>query len=456
MTRKFCAVMAMLALSIVFCGQASAAKNADIVFFIDSSGSMGDDIDGVRTNLAAFSNALVASDVDVRFAVVEYQVVRGIVAHKMDGTNIWTSDASLVEATLRAISADDASDGDSLEAINEIFSWGDFRSDASRFGFMLTDIMFTGDIITDGEIAFKNFSWQSRAGNRITVDEAIQSLNSLMAGTVKKLNDMGMHMSVVSIPELRNAYQSLYSQTGGVFIDITTSDYYRSMLDMAQWISEEISTENPLPHALIQGVPDEILNYVGEDGETVLQHIAKLANISVDQINVITEQSLDLRLPHEPTEAMRQKADGEFIAKLDTLVLSFDSIPDGEEGYFLFQLELPDEVLSMDLNPSDLKLWYATPDEFTSASYAPTFRPAVFDPFTYFEITDLLGFKADTLDKKVLVLVFASAGKSLSMWLLKILLLAAGCNSVAIAGIGATGALSVGAFVLLRKIFRKR
>ena len=445
MTRKFCAVMAMLVLSIVFCGQASAAKNADIVFFIDSSGSMQNDIDGVRTNLAAFSRSMASSDVDARFAIVEYQTRRGIVVHKPNGTDTWTSDTSQVETVLASITADDG-DGYTMNAINEIFSWGDFRSDASRFGFMLTDVMrlnndYGDDVWIDDTDA---------------ASEDISTISTLMESTVQQLNSMGMNMSVVSTPGLRSPYQSLYSQTGGVFIDITTSDYYRSMLDMAQWISEEVSTENPLPHALIQGVPDEILKYVGEDGETVLQRIAKLANISVDQINVITEQSLDLRLPHEPTEAMRQKANGEFIAKLDTLVLSFDSIPDGEEGYFLFQLEIPDEVLSMDLNPNDLRLWYATPDEFTSASSEYVFRPSVFDPFTYFEITDLLGYEANTLAKKVLVLVFASAGKSLSMWLLKILLFAAGCNSAAIAEIGATGVLSVGAFVLLRKIFRKR
>ncbi|MBQ3759371.1 MAG: VWA domain-containing protein [Synergistaceae bacterium] len=445
MTRKFCAVMAMLVLSIVFCGQASAAKNADIVFFIDSSGSMQNDIDGVRTNLAAFSRSMASSDVDARFAIVEYQTRRGIVVHKPNGTDTWTSETSQVETVLASITADDG-DGYTMNAINEVFSWGDFRSDASRFGFMLTDVMrlnndYGDDVWIDDTDA---------------ASEDISTISTLMESTVQQLNSMGMNMSVVSTPGLRSPYQSLYSQTGGVFIDITTSDYYRSMLDMAQWISEEVSTENPLPHALIQGVPDEILNYVGEDGETVLQRIAKLANISVDQINVITEQSLDLRLPHEPTEAMRQKANGEFIAKLDTLVLSFDSIPDGEEGYFLFQLEIPDEVLSMDLNPNDLRLWYATPDEFTSASSEYVFRPSVFDPFTYFEITDLLGYEANTLAKKVLVLVFASAGKSLSMWLLKILLFAAGCNSAAIAEIGATGVLSVGAFVLLRKIFRKR
>ena len=221
MTRKFCAVMAMLVLSIVFCGQASAAKNADIVFFIDSSGSMQNDIDGVRTNLAAFSRSMASSDVDARFAIVEYQYTRGIVVHKPNGTDTWTSDTSQVETVLASITADDG-DGYTMNAINEVFSWGDFRSDASRFGFMLTDVMrlnndYGDDVWIDDTDA---------------ASEDISTISTLMESTVQQLNSMGMNMSVVSTPGLRSPYQSLYSQTGGVFNDITTSDYYRSMLDM--------------------------------------------------------------------------------------------------------------------------------------------------------------------------------------------------------------------------------
>lgn len=450
MTRKFCAVIAVLVLSALCCGPAftaesiSGVKNADIVFFIDSSSSMGDDINGVRTNLAAFSNALVSNDVDVRFAIVEYEYHKGIIVHRPNSTDIWTSDPSQVEAVLSTIVAG-GGDGYTLDAINEISSWGDFRSDAARFGFTITDVMRLSDNI-----------WLNDSDFDYITSQDIATINTLMQGTVQQLNSMDMHMSLISTPGLRSPYQPLYSQTGGVFIDINTRDYYRSMLDMAQWISEEINTENPLPHALIQAVPDEILYRVSGD-ETVLQRIARLANISVDQINVITAASLDLRLPHEPTEAMRKRAEGEFIAKLDTLVLSFDSIPKGEAGYFLFQLELPDEVLSMALKARDVSIWYATPDEFVSASSAHEFRPAVFDPFTYFEITDLWGYEADTLAKKALVLVFCQAGQSLSMWLLKtlLILLAGGCSSGGITGMSAAILISVAGVLLMIKLRRK-
>ena len=65
----------------------SSGKKADIVFFIDSSISMQDEINGVRTNLATFSNSMQSSGIDVRFAVVEYRENKGVVTHKPDGTN---------------------------------------------------------------------------------------------------------------------------------------------------------------------------------------------------------------------------------------------------------------------------------------------------------------------------------------------------------------------------------
>ncbi len=124
MTRKvYAAVLAVMAVFFL-CGQSLAAqavsgsKNADIVFIIDSSGSMGDDIDGVRTNLAAFSRSLVSSDVNARFAIVEYQTDRGIIAHKTNSTDIWTSSPSQVESVLSTIPADDG-DGDTRQAISK-------------------------------------------------------------------------------------------------------------------------------------------------------------------------------------------------------------------------------------------------------------------------------------------------------------------------------------------------
>lgn len=217
-------------------------------------------------------------------------------------------------------------------------------------------------------------------------------------------------------------------------------------------------TTLPLPHVMIEAVPDEVLSYVSESGDTVLKRIARLASINVEQINVITSLDLDLSLPHEPTEAMKKKAKDanlEIIAKIDTLTPRSETLQDGQPGYFLFQLNIPDEILSMDLKVKDLELWYASPDEL-NASVKGSIR-AAFDPFTYFEITDMLGFEADTLGKKMLVLIFANAGESLSMWLLKtiLMILMGGCSSLTFAGIGLMSLLCAGGVIATRKRFMR-
>lgn len=111
----------------------------------------------------------------------------------------------------------------------------------------------------------------------------------------------------------------------------------------------------------------------------------------------------------------------------------------------------------MDLKVSDIRIWYATPDEFASASTAHQFHPAIFDPFSYYEITNLFGIKTDTLAKKMLVLVFCNSGQSLSMWLLKtiLMLLAGGCSSGGITGMSAAILISITGATLIVKLCRK-
>ena len=49
-----------------------ATNKADIVFVIDATGSMYSAINNVKTNLAAFSEALINQGLDIRFGIVEY------------------------------------------------------------------------------------------------------------------------------------------------------------------------------------------------------------------------------------------------------------------------------------------------------------------------------------------------------------------------------------------------
>ena len=427
-------IFALIFVFLLLCVNKVAAETttADIVFFVDASGSMTGYIDAVRTNVSAFAKQLVSDGVDSRFLVISFAdgYSNDIYVHNVV-INDWTSDYTKVESLLASI--DVYGNETQTHALNQTFSSVTFRDNAEKFGFLLTDEPTSS---SDHSQYFPNEIF-------VTIDEL-----------VPKFKNINMPVSVISETLLKEHYTNLFANTGGVFVDITQGDFYKSMLDIAKWISEQskIASEDRLPYAIIEGVPDEILNNVsGDDGETVLERIAKLAKISVNQINVITPLSIDLSLPREPTKAMREKANGEFIAKTDTLTLHSTFLKDGEDGYYLFLLNVPDEVLSMDLKVQDIKLWFAVPEDFT-ASQAGELK-ASFDPFTYFEITDLFGYKADNLAKKVLVLILGNTGKSLSMWILKILMFLAGCN----AGVGIIGSgmiVSVGGF-LIWKFFKR-
>lgn len=269
MTRKFfTALMFAVSLVTLVAGYASGASvmNADVVFFIDSSGSMGDDIEGVRTNLAAFSEAMVSSGINVRFAVINYESgysYGGITVHKPDGTNIWTSDTSLVESVLSNIRAS-GGDGNSLAAINEIFSWKDFRNDAQRFGFILTDVVHKVSYNSESEYVTEE-------------------------STIQKLLEMNMHMSVITNQYYEEEYSNIYTQTGGEFIDIDEGDYYQKMLGIANYVDSIVQSIDAQPDVPITkaSFPDEsFLNYLkdnfDENGDGILSSMER----SVSSLNL--------------------------------------------------------------------------------------------------------------------------------------------------------------------------
>lgn len=445
-------LFSVLLLLLMMSSGAFAATKADVVFFIDASGSMQDNINAVRDNIAAFSRSLVEDQVDVRFALVEFKDdidyrtdyytyltildrAHRVIVHSFNGSD-WTSDASAVESALDSIVAD-GDDETQTDAMNRIFSWSSFRSDASRFGFLLTD---EDTEISEGDTSYDNEHF-------VTLEELIP-----------KFKNISMPLSVISEPLLRDHYLSLFSETGGVFIDITQSDFYRAMLSAANWITEQSNTDvsERLPYATIAAVPEDIYN-----NDDIMRRIAALASADVGDIHVIKSGAINLSLPREPTEAMKQSVNGEFIAKTDTLKLTPETgkrIRDDGTALFLFMMNVPDEVLDMDLNISDIELYFATEDDFAdtaSLASAPVKVKLAFDPFSYWEITNLLGYEADTFAKKVLVLVMGNAGQSLSMWVVKILLaLLGGCNVGGVVPyIGFAGLLGLGGGFAFKKFF---
>ncbi len=117
----------------------------DVVFAIDSTGSMGSQIAGVRSTISAFADSMEAAGFDWAFGGVTFG----------DGQNIWdfdlvnpgydlTSDLSAFRVKLNACGASGGADGPetSMDAIYDAITQYNWRPHAVHIVIMFTDITF--------------------------------------------------------------------------------------------------------------------------------------------------------------------------------------------------------------------------------------------------------------------------------------------------------------------------
>lgn len=125
---------------------------ADLMFFLDTTGSMAEYINSVTDNLSVFAHYLVDHGIDMRFAVIEFKDVidDGYNSTKintfMDGS-VWTSDIAEVESVLASISVSGGGDTPEtpMQAITLFLSeditvlerTAEVRGDTMKFAFVL-------------------------------------------------------------------------------------------------------------------------------------------------------------------------------------------------------------------------------------------------------------------------------------------------------------------------------
>ena len=179
--------------------------------------------------------------------------------------------------------------------------------------------------------------------------------------------------------------------------------------------------------------------------------IARLANnISVDPsaINLLTSADFDPSDPPEPTESMRQEVanqNGQFMAKMNTVKVNKD-------GWYVFMVTVSDDLVGTPVG--DFRLYSAEESEFSGAFRASFgLMPIVNGVTGGLEITNLFGVKLDTMPKQFLATIMLTAGKSLTTYIVKILImfLVAGCDS----GIG-IGVACIAAGLVAVKFFRRK
>lgn len=215
----------------------TAKKSVDLVFAIDSTGSMRSYINSVKNNLTSFVREIEKNKLELNMAVVEYKDITSdgnasTIVHKFSD-NVWTDDVNEVIDAFNNIRVSGGGDDpetptDALQSILE--AWED--NEAEKFVFLLTDAGFKdlGDTDSDGD--GEPDHWNMDTCTKIMRDNSIKA-------------------SVVSKRHYESDYNYLYTMTGGVFIDIDTENYYKLMQDFSNYIYETVTDKDG------DGLPDE-------------------------------------------------------------------------------------------------------------------------------------------------------------------------------------------------------
>lgn len=211
------------------------SRTASVVFVVDTSGSMSNDIKSVRENLTSLVTSLDAKDMGLNIALIEYSDAK----HYPETTNYvtfangshWTSDVN--------------------EAITEF----DKINDGSGYDETPTDA-FSQLLTSDGKLDFptgsvNNYIFLLTDEGYYDYKDDPDSNHYSMDTWIDKFVDSIVRVSVVTEDSYKDDYEDLFTDTNGIFIDIDSEDYGKLMEDFASYLDNtSVSTtekiyENP-------------------------------------------------------------------------------------------------------------------------------------------------------------------------------------------------------------------
>ncbi|PKM57301.1 MAG: hypothetical protein CVU98_06795 [Firmicutes bacterium HGW-Firmicutes-3] len=194
----------------------SSDIKADIVFVIDSTGSMSSYISNVKNNIAQFAQYLSNKGITLRIGVIDYKDITydgldSTIIHKVNHSP-WMNEVDFIE-TLTKIKA--AGGGDLPETpIDALGYLADgtsmlWSSDAHKFAVVLTDASY-------------------KVNNR----HGYTSLSDI----AKELSNQKINTSVITGTYYNNTYLPLTSTTGGVIGNIRATDFSNVLQELADTV----------------------------------------------------------------------------------------------------------------------------------------------------------------------------------------------------------------------------
>lgn len=198
----------------------TAMSQADIVFVIDTTGSMREEINSVKENVSLFVDSLYNQGISAQLALVTYEDIdfdgfESTRVHKNDDQN-WYRDIETYKTTLENLPLGRGGDlsecaVDGLETARLL----DMRESAGKVFVLLTDAAPKDD-------------------NRYGIPS--------MDAEIELLKNAGVNCYVVSSAADKEAYHSLYSKTDGLWADIT-GNFQNTLSNISDKIGTQIVGE---------------------------------------------------------------------------------------------------------------------------------------------------------------------------------------------------------------------
>ena len=251
----------------------SGVRLADIVFVLDITGSMEDEINGVKRNMLSFVQALRDSDVNFRIGIVEYADE----VYVFNSGNLY-ADPDVIQSTVNGISLGEHGLGsgeewpeDGFDALKEA-TLLNFRPGAQRVFILLTDAPshFDGDEsvyrshMSDGDVT------------DFTQDEIIAELQRDNVVVYAVAANIGI---VEGYPGYNNQYRgsgSITEATNGRWFSIS-SNFNDIILDIQQSISSQYVVQYRSSNPDLDGstrVVSVSASYIGESDIDYATYVA--------------------------------------------------------------------------------------------------------------------------------------------------------------------------------------
>ena len=189
----------------------------DIVFIVDTTGSMTSYINNVKNNITDFVNDIEAAEITPYFALVDYKDITNDgqystnVKKNTDNSN-WFKNPDDFKKEISKLGVSGGGDApetviDALEMARQL----DLRKSAQKFFIVVTD-----------------------AGYKIDNNYGIKSMSEM----INYLKNDNINVSVVSALNNKTIYKDLYENTGGVFANVS-GNFKDELLSIADIIKKE-------------------------------------------------------------------------------------------------------------------------------------------------------------------------------------------------------------------------